>query len=132
MLHPFDATIHPGSKRVEKAGSVWCVDVYDPLVRVGEALRRGHTVCRRYCPASPAQKEILLQLYAADASGPPAFVTDAGVAKAAQLRIRLHPAQAEGESREVEVRLVLGLTELRADVKQLATGATLPSELTFR
>ena len=64
VLNKFDKNVHPIEKRVVAAGCEWCADVLDRFVDVDESVAVGDVVARSYTPATPAQKTVILHLYA--------------------------------------------------------------------
>jgi hypothetical protein len=44
----------------------WCVDVLDKFVLADQSVEVGETVVRRYTPAIPSQKSIVINIYSAD------------------------------------------------------------------
>lgn len=46
----------------------WCVDVLDKFVVAEQSVEIGETVVRRYTPAIPFQKSIVINIYSADSA----------------------------------------------------------------
>jgi hypothetical protein len=53
-------------KLIEKDGVEWCADVLDKFVLAEQSVEIGETVVRRYTPACPSQKTIVINIYSAD------------------------------------------------------------------
>jgi hypothetical protein len=53
-------------KLIEKDGVEWCADVLDKFVLAEQSVEIGETVVRRYTPACPSQKSIVINIYSAD------------------------------------------------------------------
>lgn len=53
-------------KLIEKDGVEWCADVLDKFVVAEQSVEIGETVVRRYTPACPSQKSIVINIYCAD------------------------------------------------------------------
>lgn len=127
----FQPALHPADKRVERDGAALCRDVFDPYVVADQTVAVGDTVTRRYAPASAAQTEVIIHVYAAEASDV-RFVTDEGVRRCGTLRLELGGAGGEGAGRrEIEARMTFGGTEISATATDVATGRCVRASIDF-
>ena len=53
-------------KLIDKDGVEWCADVLDKFVLAEQSVEIGETVVRRYTPACPSQRSIVINIYSAD------------------------------------------------------------------
>ncbi|XP_021913775.1 heat shock 70 kDa protein 12A-like isoform X2 [Zootermopsis nevadensis] len=133
ILKRFMHGVHPPEKLIEKDGVEWCVDVLDKFVVAEQSVEIGETVVRRYTPAIPFQKSIVINIYSAD-SADAQFITDLGVHRCGTLSLNIADIK-ENESsdspREIHTRMVFGGTEVTASALDIATGHTVHAEMDF-
>ena len=53
-------------KLIKKDGVEWCADILDKFVLAEQSVGIGETVVRRYTPACPSQKSIVINIYSAE------------------------------------------------------------------
>lgn len=121
----FIVGLHPVAKQIVKNDQLWCSDVFERLVSIGQPLSRYHTVVRRFCPAEPDQNEISVQLYATDLPNPQ-FVTDIGVEKCAIIQFHLSQRRNFTGEREIEAELKFGETEISISANELINDTAVP------
>lgn len=66
-VHPTLCFVYT-EKLIEKDGVEWCADVLDKFVLAEQSVEIGETVVRRYTPACPSQKSIVINIYSADSA----------------------------------------------------------------
>ncbi|XP_069704029.1 heat shock 70 kDa protein 12A-like isoform X2 [Periplaneta americana] len=133
VLKRFMHGVHPPEKLIEKDGVEWCADVLDKFVLAEQSVGIGETVVRRYTPACPSQKSIVINIYSAD-SDEAQFITDRGVQRCGTLSLNIPDVEDSkicDSRREIHTRMVFGGTEVTASALDIATGHTVHAEMDF-
>ncbi|CAG0912775.1 unnamed protein product [Notodromas monacha] len=122
-------------KKVRQGDVDWCADCFDKFVVEDDSVQLGDVVLRRYTPARPDQTTLVMHIYSSKRSDAE-FTTDTGVRKCGSLQLelaqsRLDVAYSKNPIREVQVRMVLGDTEIRASALDLATGLHVKTNIDF-
>ncbi|XP_071947074.1 uncharacterized protein [Antedon mediterranea] len=132
VLNKFDSQKHPQKKKVVKDNVEWCLDVFDKLVEVDQAVQTGEKVCRSYTPAKPDQKEILISIYCSEKKNVK-FITDAGVKKFGTLKIDLSMIEQLNDLQRREIRLTMqyGDTEIKVSALDVLTGHCVKVNIDF-
>lgn len=150
VVNRFQRGRDPESKLVVRDGVEWCVDVFDVLVRAGDAVGLEDPVVRSYAPIGHGQRVSIITVYASD-NPDVRFISDAGVRKCGTLRLeltQLTPAQppsiadASGDlsvgvsshsqpPREIRAKMVFGDTEIKVIAVEVATGRSVRATFDF-
>ena len=136
IVNRFVPDLHPESKRVNKDGIDWCVDVFDTFVAANQAVTLGSSVIRRYAPASQDQKAVIIKVYCSESSEVQ-FVTDPGVQKCATLQLDVtdfpvqDPSTSSSKRREIQTCMTFGDTEIKVTTIDVETGLCVRSGIDF-
>ncbi|CAG0894447.1 unnamed protein product [Darwinula stevensoni] len=132
VLHPFDRNKHPSEKRVVHGRKEWCTDVFEPFVLMDQSVSLGEAVMKTFLPAKEDQKFLVLRIYNAN-SLDARFVTDPGVKMCGVLRLELGKRGSDNGStpRQIQVRMILGNTEITASALDVDTGRHVVAEIDF-
>ena len=128
-LHQFDPNMHPPEKRVVKDGKDWCTDIFDLFVKNGQAIPHGHSITRAYNPARSAIKSTVITLFVSKNENIN-FVTDPGVEKIGELRLRM-PDTTGGRNRELSMTMLFGDTEISVEAVDITSGQTATAQVDF-
>ncbi|KAJ9596420.1 hypothetical protein L9F63_012583, partial [Diploptera punctata] len=133
VLKHFVHGVHPPEKLIKKDDVEWCADVLDKFVLAEQCLALGETVVRRYTPACPAQKYIVINIYCTDSHNAQ-FITDPGVQRCGTLSLDIPDEGDKGSPihhREIHIRMVFGGTEVTASALDVATGHAVHADIDF-
>jgi len=133
VIKPFDSTKHPIDKLVVRNGQSWCLDVLDVFVSSGQSVARGEEIIRCYRPALPNQESILLHIFSTedDVADSLKLVTDPGMQLCGSLSLFLGTSLSQPLTREIQVRMRFGDTEITATAVDLATGQEVDLNIDF-
>jgi len=136
VVNKFDPALHPVDKRMEKDGTEWCTDIFEPFVLADQTVALGDSVVRRYTPANKNQTSSIIHIYSSEASSVQ-FVTDPGVRRCGTLRLDLSNV-ADGDDRtggqkrrEIQVRMTFGGTEISTSALDVAAGLCVRANIDF-
>ena len=125
----FDKKIHPSSKRFLADGRPMCRDLFNCFVKEDEVARSGHTVRKMYTPLHANDTQFTYGFYAA--KNPECkFITDEGVTKIGSVTVK-SPDTSKGLSRNIEVSMHFGGTEIVATAVDISSGDTAQTTLDF-
>lgn len=114
VAQPFDPNKHPESKLCM---GWFCKDIFCSIVEAGQSLMVGHpSEPIGFIPLFPLSTEMLIRLFAIKGKAPN-FVTDDGCWPVGEIRVPM-----KGKDKHVEVRVILGGTELQVQCTYVATG----------
>ncbi|CAL1526695.1 unnamed protein product [Lymnaea stagnalis] len=137
ILNRFDSNIHPESKRVNRDGVDWCIDVFDKYVETDQPVMLGTSVVRSYTPAKKGQVSIILNIYSS-LNPNVRFITDPGVTRCgtlclslAALEDNMTEAAAAPGPREIQTRMSFGDTEISVVAVDVATGKLVKASVDF-
>ena len=142
VLNKFvDGKHDPTKKIVGKDGQAWVTDIFDPFVKSGQAIAQGEIVTRSYTPAKSSQKQIVVNIYAAD-NETCRYITDKGVRRCGTLNIdlsQLDPndlkkATTSGSGkrrRELQLTMQFGETEIKVSAFDVLTKAVVKADINF-
>lgn len=125
----FDKNIHPASKRFLADGRPKCKNLFNCFVKEDDVARSGHTVKKMYSPLHAADTQLTFGFYVA--KNPECkFITDEGVTKIGSVTVR-SPDTSKGRSRNIEVSMHFGGTEIVATAIDVSSGSTAQTTLDF-
>jgi hypothetical protein len=128
----FNPNIDPVEKRVKRAdkNKVNCKDRFQILVCSGEVVRVGHKLPPLlYNPLANNQTNLKLPFYATQKINP-RYTDEEGVEKIGMIEINI-PDTTGGVTRQVEVTLYFGETEIQVSAKDMRTGNQHEATLRF-
>ena len=125
----FDKNIHPSSKFFLANGRPKCKDLFSCFVKEDEVARSGHTVKKMYTPLHANDTQLTFGFYVA--KNPECkFITDEGVTKIGSVTVN-SPDTSKGRSRNIEVTMHFGGTEIVATAIDISSGSTAQTTLDF-
>ena len=125
----FDKNIHPSSKFFLADGRPMCQDLFSCFVKEDEVARSGRTVRKMYTPLHANDTQFTFGFYAA--KNPECkFITDEGVTKIGSVTVK-SPDTSKGLSRNIEVSMHFGGTEIVATAIDISSGSTAQTTLDF-
>ena len=125
----FDKNIHPSSKLFFADRGPKCKNLFTCFVKEDEVARSGHTVKKMYTPLRASDTQLTFGFYVA--KNPECkFVTDEGVTKIGSITVK-SPDTSKGRSRNIEVSMHFGGTEIVATAIDISSGSTAQTTLDF-
>lgn len=130
MLHRFDPSRHPVSKKVTKDNIDWCTDIFDVFVTVNQSVDLGESIVRRYTPVRRDQTATTINIYSTDQDHV-TFVSDVGVTKCGTLTLALSDAVPVGQRREIRAEMLFGDTEIRVRAVDVNSNHAVEASIDF-
>ena len=125
----FDKFVHPSAKFFLADGRPKCKDLFSCFVKEDEVARSGHTVKKMYTPLHANDTQLTFGFYVA--KNPECkFITDEGVTKIGSVTVN-SPDTSKGLSRNIEVTMHFGGTEIVATAIDISSGSTAQTTLDF-
>lgn len=128
-LNKYNPQLHPDEKKVVKDGQVWCTDIFDTFVSIGQAVPNDHHVTRSYNIARSGLKSTVITLFCSN-NEVVKFITDPGVTKIGELHLQM-PDTTGGRSRELKTTMIFGNTEVSVQAVDCTSGQTAHAEVDF-
>jgi actin-like ATPase involved in cell morphogenesis len=128
----FDPTRHRAEyKFTPSDGEPRCGMIFSRFVRAGESVETDKVVAHDYYPVEGTQNEICVQFFTST-DDEVTYTTDDSCTQVGELTVDLSPAMhlSLGQ-RAIEVRMMFGETEVRSEVRLIATGAVQKHRLVF-
>ncbi|KAK3099299.1 hypothetical protein FSP39_002312 [Pinctada imbricata] len=122
----FDIRYHPTYRRALIGGVQRCKDVFDIFITAGTKVKYGHHIHRKYLPTSSRQRFVTFNFYVSDDKYP-VFVDNRPCTGCLMVEIPKY----SGKSRELDLSIVLGHTEIYVTVKSLSDGKSYRKVVNF-
>ena len=125
----FDKFVHPFARFFLADGRPKCKDLFICFVKEDEVARSGHTVKKMYTLLHENDTQLTFGFYVA--KDPECkFITDEGVTKIGSVTVN-SPDTSKGRSRNIEVTMHFGGTEIVATAIDISSGSTAQTTLDF-
>ena len=125
----FDKFVHPSAKFFLADGRPKCKDLFNCFVKEDEVARSDHTIKKMYTPLHANDTQLTFGFYVA--KNPECkFITDEGVTKIGSVTVN-SPDTSKGRSRNIEVSMHFGGTEIVATAIDISSGSTAQTTLDF-
>lgn len=131
VSEPFDPERHPETKKyfVEDKNMFYCRDVFKLLIKRGELVDFDETRKFTFSPLSTQQTAMQFNIFST-MKGVPKFVDEDGLGRIGHLIVEM-PDTTAGLDRTVEVQVHVGLSQMRLEAKDLASGREAKTEIQF-
>lgn len=128
---PFDDARHPVAKKyyAKDKDAYYCRDVFMQLISRGELVDYDETRRFTFSPLEREQKSMHFSVYSTSRNAP-LFVDEDGMHRVGQLVVEMPDVEA-GLNRTVEVRMHVGLSQLRLEAKDLTSGHEAKTDIVF-
>ena len=124
---PFEDGIHPTSRKVTIDGKPRCKDVFKKYIEKGTQLTYGMYVPGKHVTVKEYQTDMLLKIFVSSNKNPK-FCDEEGTEYAGDLVVKLPKRQSRIV---VEVKLIVGETELKVEAEEQATNKTFNAYFDF-
>lgn len=127
--YPFKEGVHPESKKFKNdAGDVFCADMFDKHVEVGQAVTYGEDqATRSYVPTKTNQTQLKISVYASKDKDP-VYTTDSNCTLVGSLSVDI---EGSGLERSVTIQLSFSDTELHVKATEKNTGKESKAKFDF-
>ena len=132
VVQYFDEKIHdPNQQRKEDDGTVFCQNLFQTIIEVGETISPDHVYVCTSAPISREQPSMHIQVFS---SPEPAeevwYTTGDNVVKVGELEIELPVVEGDKEG-EVEIKFDFSHTEIQVQAREKVSGAEVKTVIDF-